>query len=262
MNRDESTADRIRRRVEADHVAPARRSGAGSVTVRAGDVARDLRLADRIPAICGALESNLFQARAGVRLTERRGPRQSTTTEFVFAILDGPGGTDRNDEGASPRRTVGDAPGRDRRAGAADGVGNRLYLVSCVKTKRDAPASAKDLYVSDWFRKARACVEKTGRPWRILSARHGLVHPEREIRPYELTLNAMPVAERRAWAQDVLAGLATCLDGVDTVVFFAGRRYREFLEPALRRRGLAVDTPMEGLSQGRQLAWLSARLHD
>ena len=139
--------------------------------------------------------------------------------------------------------------------------GSRLFLVSCVKTKGAMVASAMDLYTSNWFRKARACVERTGCPWRILSAQHGLVHPEEAIRPYEKTLKAMLVEERRAWADRVLTGLGPCLDGVDTVVFFAGQRYREFLEPELRERSLAVCVPMRGLHHGQQLAWLDACLH-
>ena len=115
--------------------------------------------------------------------------------------------------------------------------------------------------MSPWFRKARAFVEKAGDPWRILSAEYGLLHPDEEIRPYERTLNAMRVRERRRWAEGVLAHIETCLDGVDAVVFLAGQRYREFLEPALRDRGLVVSVPMIGLSQGRQMQWLNARLH-
>ena len=138
----------------------------------------------------------------------------------------------------------------------------RLFLVSCVKTKRAMPVAAKDLYTSTWFQKARTYVERTGCPWRILSAEYGLVHPEEEIEPYEKTLNSMRVAERRTWAGRVLAGLEPCLDGVDvdTVVFLAGRRYREFLEPALRDQGYTVRVPMTGLRQGEQLAWLNVCL--
>lgn len=139
-------------------------------------------------------------------------------------------------------------------------TGRRLFLVSCVKTKLSEPAAARELYVSDWFRKARACVERDGGAWRILSAKYGLVHPDDVIRPYEKTLNTMRVAERRVWARDVLKALEPCLANADTVVFFAGERYREFLEPSLGGRGIRLDVPMKGLSQGRQLAWLRARL--
>ena len=142
-----------------------------------------------------------------------------------------------------------------------DGNGSRRFLISCVKTKGPRHAAAMDLYTSNWFRKARACVETTGCPWRILSAQYGLVHPEKEIGPYEETLNTMRSEERRAWADCVLAALKPCLGGVGTVVFLAGRPYRQFLEPKLRERGLAVRVPMCGLRYGEQLAWLNACHH-
>ncbi len=132
-----------------------------------------------------------------------------------------------------------------------------IYLLSCVAKKQPVPAAAKDLYVSPWFRKARRYVDRTGRPWFILSAKHGLVHPDEVISPYELTLNNMPLAGRRQWASRTLTQLEPYLDGVKCVVFFAGQRYREFLEPPLRSRGLTVSVPMAGLRVGEQLSWLN-----
>lgn len=140
------------------------------------------------------------------------------------------------------------------------GEGPCLFLVSCVRTKLSRPAAAKDLYASDWFHKARACVECVGDEWRILSAKYGAIHPDDEIRPYDRTLKSMPVVERRAWAQDVLETIESPLARAETVVFLAGERYREFLEPALLKRGFTVEVPMRGLSQGRQLSWLGACL--
>ena len=258
-----SMADRIRRHARARHIEPARQAGRETISLRAGDVARDMGLNNRVPAVCSALGSKLLLRQARLRLMERVGPRESTTTEFRYEILEG--STDdivddgsRHDRVAVPARPTRIAPYRG--ATLDDGVGRRLFLVSCVKTKLPTPASAKDLYISNWFRKARACVESTGCRWRILSAQYGLVHPDEEIRPYEKTLNTMPIAERRAWAQDVLEAMVPFLVDTDMVVFLAGVRYREFLEPALRERGVAVSVPMLGLSQGRQLAWLNGYL--
>ena len=89
------------------------------------------------------------------------------------------------------------------------GEGHRLFLVSCVKTKRRTTAPAKDLYVSDWFRKARTCVEGAGGEWRIPSAEYGAVHPDDGIPTYERTLHTMPKAERCAWARGVLESIET-----------------------------------------------------
>ena len=136
-----------------------------------------------------------------------------------------------------------------------------ITLVSCVGQKLARPAPARRLYTSAWFVKTRAYADRTGQPWFVLSAKYGLVHPDDVIAPYDLTLNKMPVAGRRAWARDVFAQLAPHLDGAGSVTFLAGRRYREFLEPLLRSRGLVVNVPMEGLRIGEQLGWLSGRLY-
>jgi hypothetical protein len=134
-----------------------------------------------------------------------------------------------------------------------------VHLVSCVSRKRSIRSPARNLYVSDWFVKARAFVESRGGPWYILSAEHGLVAPNRLISPYERTLNTMKVGERRAWAKMVTAQLDAEGVQAERIVVLAGRRYREFLMPALSSMATSVEVPMEGLGIGEQLAWLKER---
>jgi hypothetical protein len=131
-----------------------------------------------------------------------------------------------------------------------------ISLVSCVSRKRDHPIEAKDLYISDWFVKARAYVERAGDDWFILSAEYGLVCPDTVIASYERTLNVMSMVDRRAWASKVLKQLQPKLKGVDRVVMLAGARYREFLVDAIREKGPAVELPLEGMRIGEQLRWL------
>lgn len=131
-----------------------------------------------------------------------------------------------------------------------------IYLVSCVSQKRELACEARDLYVSDLFRKARRYVEASGCPWFILSAEHGLVAPNQMIAPYERTLNKMRVADRRAWAERVVVQLAETIPDLSRVVFLAGERYREFLARQLEVREVAVSVPMKGLRIGEQLSWL------
>ena len=132
-----------------------------------------------------------------------------------------------------------------------------VYLVSCVSKKREQPCAARDLFVSDWFRKVRRFVEASECPWYILSAKHGLVSPDQVIAPYEQTLSKTRAAERLAWGEQVAAQLASVvLDHPFRVVFLAGERYREFLVPHLASRGVEVSVPMEGRRIGEQLRWL------
>ena len=136
-----------------------------------------------------------------------------------------------------------------------------LILVSCVGQKRSSSAPARDLYTSPWFRKAHSYVSRMVQPWFVLSAQYGLVHPDEVIAPYDLTLNNMSVTDRRRWTRKVLTQLEPHLANVESIIFLAGRRYREFLEPMLRNRSLAVYIPMEGLRIGEQLRWLTKELH-
>ncbi len=137
-----------------------------------------------------------------------------------------------------------------------------IYLVSCVGRKRTGRNAAKDLYLSSWFVKARAYVERQHQPWFILSALYGLVNPETQIDAYDKTLNDMSVAARRQWAETVWAELRKLLKPKDTVVFLAGNNYRQFLMAPLREAGVAVDVPMQALRIGQQLQWLDRPLSD
>lgn len=135
-----------------------------------------------------------------------------------------------------------------------------ITLVSCVATKRTEPAMARDLYVSQWFTKARRYAERLEHDWYILSAKYGLLEQARVIAPYEKTLLNMPLFERRQWAGEVFDAIMRLRPGgghVTTVVMLAGSRYCEFLLPALRDEGIEVVRPLRGLGIGSQLGWLT-----
>ncbi|MGQ0651411.1 MAG: DUF6884 domain-containing protein [Betaproteobacteria bacterium] len=140
-------------------------------------------------------------------------------------------------------------------------INGRCYLVSCVSEKRSVAVEARDLYTSTLFTKACAYVEKSGDPWFILSAEHGLVDPAQVIAPYDKTLNKMGVSARRAWAAKVIEQMDSCLPSCKEIVVLAGVEYREYLMDYLRRRATVI-VPMEGLTIGRQLSWLDTHSPD
>ena len=131
-----------------------------------------------------------------------------------------------------------------------------IYLVSCVSQKRDQLCAARDLYISDWFIKARRYAESSTCPWYILSAEYGLVPPDQIIAPYERTLNTMGVMDRRSWADHVSLQISEAVPDLKQVVFLAGKRYREILIHHLSDRDVKVSIPMERLRIGEQLSWL------
>lgn len=117
--------------------------------------------------------------------------------------------------------------------------------------------AARDLYQSDWFKKARGYVEAVGADWRILSAGHGLVHPGQLLAPYDTTLLNMTARQHWDWASMVANDLFA-LDLSAGVTMLAGRLYRQPLMHWLDKRGVAVAVPMAGLGIGHQKAWLKS----
>ena len=107
-------------------------------------------------------------------------------------------------------------------------------------------------------RTARAYAEAQGWPWWILSAKHGLLHPETVITRYDVTLTAMKHGQRRAWAECVLGQIARDVPPDSTVVLLAGIAYREFLLHSLQGKH-TVQIPLRGMGIGKQLAWFKSQ---
>ena len=137
-----------------------------------------------------------------------------------------------------------------------------ICLVSCVAEKRPGTHKAKDLYCSDWFKKAQAFVESTRAPWLILSALHQVVDPETELPAYDFSLSAgggNNREQRRIWGNACADLLRIRYEPKGTTFnILAGHLYREFLVPALIRKGFGVHVPMAGMGIGAQKRWLAA----
>ena len=137
---------------------------------------------------------------------------------------------------------------------------SRIVLISCASKKREHRAKAADLYISDLFRLSLAFA-RTLRPQAlfILSAKYGLVDPEGEIEPYDVTLKTMSAAAVRTWADEVFTSLQRQTDvEADHFIFLAGDKYRRYLVPRLR----SVEVPLAGLPIGKQLQYLKRRLNE
>ena len=87
----------------------------------------------------------------------------------------------------------------------------------------------------------------------ILSAKYGLIDLNREINPYDKTLNEMNSSEKRLWADNVLHDLRKVANlDMDEFIFLAGENYRKYLTPHIKN----YKIPLKGLSIGKQLQYL------
>lgn len=132
-----------------------------------------------------------------------------------------------------------------------------LVLVGCGDAKADEPREAKNLYTSNYSKVKRRYAEEVGDEWAILSAKYGLLDPETEIAPYDVTVDDVDITD---WGLAVAADLP---DVIDTeVVLLAGPDYAEEVEETLFMYGANVETPTEGMKIGERMSWLSEQLED
>jgi hypothetical protein len=150
----------------------------------------------------------------------------------------------------------------------ADTPALRVALVGCGKDKTTHPAPARDLYVGNLFVAARRYVEAqmTGRgidAWYVLSARYGLVHPDRVLEPYDAVMPTN-LDEVRTWVTKVDTAFR-CIDpgygkwstkgGRLTVDILAGGAYADPLITCWRGISWEINTPLAGLQMGQRLGW-------
>ena len=139
---------------------------------------------------------------------------------------------------------------------------HKIILIACAGKKLTRRAKAETLYNSELFKRSLRYAKKLhaancANAIYILSAKHRLLALDREIEPYDKTLNTMPAAEVKAWADEVLTQLREICDLNKTeFIFLAGKNYQKYLTPALH-----WQDPLAGLRIGRRLQRL-AQLYD
>jgi len=81
-----SQADEIREFANQEFIRPAREALSKAVTIRAGDVHDMMGLTDKMPAVCSAIGSNIFEKKYRVHRIDRRGPTSGANVFFTFGI--------------------------------------------------------------------------------------------------------------------------------------------------------------------------------
>lgn len=129
-----------------------------------------------------------------------------------------------------------------------------IVLIACASKKLPVRAKAKDLYVSVLFRLSLQYAMHLGPDdIYVLSAKHGLLEIDKKVDPYDLTLNTMPVQQRKAWADRVMKQLAMRADPKkDHFIFLAGEKYGQHLVPHLA----SYEVPLHGMKIGQQQQYL------
>lgn len=161
--------------------------------------------------------------------------------------------------------------------------GQTLVIVGCGSAKQDRELEpgtlrmkrypAKELYTSTYFQKKREYAEVVGDQWAILSAHHGILPPDEEVKPYDRSIDDLDDDQLHRLAHQVGMTLIEWVawehgEGrpVGRVVVLAGKRY---LDPLRERDAFSAgisahvvfpfqQNQLGGI--GEQMAWLGNRV--
>jgi hypothetical protein len=121
----------------------------------------------------------------------------------------------------------------------------RVVLIGSSGATAAGPVRVADLFRSAGFARAREHAVRSGGPWFVLSAKHGLLEADDVVAPYDLELGDASTVYRSAWGQWVAAQLGerVRLAGA-TVEVHGGVDFAQPLRQPLARRGAALELPL------------------
>ncbi len=80
-------SDEIREHVIRKHFEPAKAAEKKELTLRAGDIHKELGLEGRMPAVCRVWGSNRLEKEARVHQLKTQGPHNGSNGRLTYAIL-------------------------------------------------------------------------------------------------------------------------------------------------------------------------------
>lgn len=104
-----------------------------------------------------------------------------------------------------------------------------VALVSCGRKKADKACAAHRLYTSTLFQYQYRYAKYHTDTVYILSALHGIVHPNKRLEPYNVCLSDLDKPKRRLWSLGVAAQLVGLGIATEPLLLLTGQEYLGFL---------------------------------
>ena len=132
-----------------------------------------------------------------------------------------------------------------------------ISLIACSKSKQDHKCKAGEMYTGSLYTKSKELVEKSGEKWWILSAKHHLLDPDKEIEPYNEYLGDFSADELHAWEEEVIKEMKDAgIKEDEKIHVYAGKKYFEGLQETFKN----IECMWEGDGEGYILENLNKKL--
>ena len=135
-----------------------------------------------------------------------------------------------------------------------------VLLISCGKRKSDSPCPAREMYNSERFTLLKNLADQLGCDWYIISAKYGLLHPDRVIEPYDLCLTSLTEGCRQTWAREIVNDLKR-YNRNTTFVVLANNEYSSLLSSELSAKGYKIIAPFALMTEENIVTYLKGVSH-
>jgi len=140
----------------------------------------------------------------------------------------------------------------------------KIALVGCGNAKNPGVLPAREKYSSNYFSLKRGYGEVVCDDWYILSAKYGLLDPDREIDDYDVSIDDLTDAGKMNWAESICDDLEPVIEEIDEIHLLLGSSYldplNEKLKPLVANHDVELVYPFEETSGiGEQMGLLKER---
>lgn len=114
-----------------------------------------------------------------------------------------------------------------------------LLITSCSSRKLSTPAPAIELYQGTLFKKVIELVENNHFDLKILSAKYGLINPDKFLHPYNKVIrNKEDILKIRS---EHLPKLKKIQDNYDRIIVIMGKKYRDVIKPLFNEKYIIIS---------------------
>jgi cytoplasmic iron level regulating protein YaaA (DUF328/UPF0246 family) len=136
-----------------------------------------------------------------------------------------------------------------------------IVLISCAKKQRQGEHLAKDLYISDTFKKSLEYAQLIKHDHIcILSTLYHFLPLNKKIHNYDVSMSSIKSkGEKSTWNSIVLEKIKNEYSiEDDTFIILAGKDYYGFMKHSISH----LIIPMEHITQFRRVSWLNEKIKE
>lgn len=131
-----------------------------------------------------------------------------------------------------------------------------FVIICCGEHKNGKKTSASEMYISDRFLLSKQYASAVTNDWFVISGKHGILHPENVIDPYDFPLSELSPIEKIEWENRVATKILTKSTRKTRIIYLGTPEYFSGISKILSKEKALVFEPFKHLPKSGWIPWL------